>query len=429
MGQNKSLNKLLDKEVNRRQFLTYTGGVMISLVGVRAAMKAFGIDSKAEAAGVLTIPEGGTGQSTAESARSAAGLNIEHRVTFSDTNYTLQPTDRYVAQMGNLTSGRIVTLPAASTTAPGYEILITDESGSVSSSKTISILPNSADTIEGINSSTIKVPFGSRRLRSDGTNSWSIVGGRRHAAEIEATSTGELTGTKVSEQLAELDERAGSLRKLSDLRVAWEEYDDFTNLSTTTGQIGKLGWQLTASGGGIINYPAASEQISGGVARLGTGTTSASAYSVLNLGFRQFAGSPEFVFEWRAKLEALNNSTQKYSVVLGLGNFAIPAQTAGFWFSYISSDTSWHTTCRGSATNNIDTNILANTGWHNFRIISDGGSSVRFYIDDALVSTHISSFPTVQMCGPTMMVQKTLGTGTSRSILVDYFYGRVELAR
>lgn len=94
------------------------------------------------------------------------------RSTFSNANYTVLATDRYVAQVGTLSASRTATLPAASSVAAGYSIVIADESGTVTSPNTIVIARAGSDTINGATSYTITTPYASIRLTSDGSSKW-----------------------------------------------------------------------------------------------------------------------------------------------------------------------------------------------------------------------------------------------------------------
>jgi hypothetical protein len=101
------------------------------------------------------------------------------RTTFNNTDKTLSSTDVYLAQIGTMSSARIVYLPLASSVNPGYEIIIGDESGSVSSSFPIIISKSagSSDTIAGGNAINIMAPYGMRRLFSDGATKWTYDAG------------------------------------------------------------------------------------------------------------------------------------------------------------------------------------------------------------------------------------------------------------
>jgi hypothetical protein len=114
-------------------------------------------------------------------ARGPSGINIEHRVTFSNANYTVNATDRYVAQTGSLSAVRTVTLPAANAVAAGYEITIADESGSANNSNYITISRAGSDTIgnpEALSTTTsarLAQGYSTIKLRSDGTSRWIIM--------------------------------------------------------------------------------------------------------------------------------------------------------------------------------------------------------------------------------------------------------------
>ena len=70
-------------------------------------------------------------------ATARTNLGIIGRATFSNADYSTLTTDRYVAQTGSLTLPRTVTLPAASSVQAGWELIIADESGSVTTTNTL----------------------------------------------------------------------------------------------------------------------------------------------------------------------------------------------------------------------------------------------------------------------------------------------------
>lgn len=121
----------------------------------------------------VPITKGGTGQITAPLARGPSGLNIDERSTFSNATYTVLSTDRYVAQTGTLTGPQIVNLPAASSLNAGQRLIISDESGTVTTVNRLTITANGADLINGTATKTIKSAYGWIYLTSNGTNAWS----------------------------------------------------------------------------------------------------------------------------------------------------------------------------------------------------------------------------------------------------------------
>ena len=128
------------------------------------------LNAKEPTISILPISKGGTNASSAQSARSS--LNIDQRSSFSNINYTILSTDRSVAQVGVMTAPRTVTLPPANSVNPGQTLFIYDQSGTVSTTNTITIQRSGADTINGATSTVIRAPYGLARLISDGVGSW-----------------------------------------------------------------------------------------------------------------------------------------------------------------------------------------------------------------------------------------------------------------
>jgi len=124
-------------------------------------------------AGVLPLANGGTNQATALAARGPSGLNIDQRTAVSNADATIVATDRYVAQTGTMSAPRTFTLPLANSVNAGQPLYIIDESGTVTSTNTLSIARAGADTINNSASSiVIRSAYGRAVLYSDGTSKW-----------------------------------------------------------------------------------------------------------------------------------------------------------------------------------------------------------------------------------------------------------------
>lgn len=120
--------------------------------------------------GMLPILNGGTGATTAAGAR--VTLNIDERTTFSNANYVVLSTDRYVAQIGTMSAPRTVTLPLANSVNAGQQLIIIDESGTVDTTNTITLARSGSDTINGATSGTIRTAYGRAIMYSDGSSKW-----------------------------------------------------------------------------------------------------------------------------------------------------------------------------------------------------------------------------------------------------------------
>jgi len=100
---------------------------------------------------------------------------ISNITSVNNTAYTILTTDRFVAQTGTMSAARTFTLPAASSVKGGIEIVIADNSGTVTSTNKISVTRNGSDTIDGATSKDITAAYGILRLISDGSSKWKIV--------------------------------------------------------------------------------------------------------------------------------------------------------------------------------------------------------------------------------------------------------------
>jgi hypothetical protein len=97
----------------------------------------------------------------------------KNRLTVVDTAYTIATTqDAYVA-VTSITAARTITLPAATTA--GQILWIFDESGSVTSTNTITITRAGTDTIEGQTTNVISSAYGATCLESNGAGKWTIL--------------------------------------------------------------------------------------------------------------------------------------------------------------------------------------------------------------------------------------------------------------
>lgn len=115
------------------------------------------------------------------------------RTVVADANYSALATDREISYT-SITAARIVTLPAASAFPAGHSLLIVDESGAVSTTNTLSIVPAGSDTINGSTTNGALVTgYGYCRLISNGSNKWNQVGRRTNL--IAFTSSGTYNAT------------------------------------------------------------------------------------------------------------------------------------------------------------------------------------------------------------------------------------------
>lgn len=105
-----------------------------------------------------------------------AAMDIARKTTFSNADYTVLVTDKIVAQIGTMSAARTVTLPAASAYPAGEELVISDQSFTVTKEFKITISRAGSDTFnDGNTSIEITQKGGVVRLVSDGTSKWDIL--------------------------------------------------------------------------------------------------------------------------------------------------------------------------------------------------------------------------------------------------------------
>jgi hypothetical protein len=110
----------------------------------------------------------------ADKAAGRAALGIARRTAVSNTNYTILVTDKVVAQTGTMSAVRTFTLPTAALYPAGEELIIVDQSGTVTFANSITVARASSDTIDGETSMSITQKYGVLVLISDGTSKWKL---------------------------------------------------------------------------------------------------------------------------------------------------------------------------------------------------------------------------------------------------------------
>jgi hypothetical protein len=98
------------------------------------------------------------------------------RRAIADADAALLATDAIVA-MTSISATRNFALPSAASYPAGRELTIQDESGAVSSSGQIVVAAAGSDTIAGVASIALALPYAALRLRSNGVNGWFLACG------------------------------------------------------------------------------------------------------------------------------------------------------------------------------------------------------------------------------------------------------------
>lgn len=107
----------------------------------------------------------------------AVGTDQQHRRTWNggSGNHTVTAGDRAAIQTGTMSAPRTVTLPAAAAQGARNSLLVFDESGTVTTTNTITIDGNGTETINGALTLVLNQAYAFAVLVPDGTDSWTVV--------------------------------------------------------------------------------------------------------------------------------------------------------------------------------------------------------------------------------------------------------------
>ena len=127
------------------------------------------------------------------------------RTPVSDAAYSALTTDRMIAYTA-LSAARVVSLPPASAYPTGTRLLIVDETGNCSTTKTLTISPNGSDVIDGATSAIVNVAYGFIGVESNQSGEWTTVdqGFMPALANIAAAAHGANLQTGMLETLVTL---------------------------------------------------------------------------------------------------------------------------------------------------------------------------------------------------------------------------------
>jgi hypothetical protein len=96
------------------------------------------------------------------------------RTAVSDAAYTALVTDRLIAYTA-LTAARVVTLPASSAYPTGTRLIVIDETGNCSVTKTLMVNAAGSDTIDGAALAVVNQAYGFVGFESNGAGHWTII--------------------------------------------------------------------------------------------------------------------------------------------------------------------------------------------------------------------------------------------------------------
>jgi hypothetical protein len=252
--------------------------------------------------------------------------------------------------------------------------------------------------------------------------------GAHAASAISLEPSGDLVATDVRAALADLDARLAGLLQYSpdSLQDYAAIYDELFGASTTSGQVGSLGWSVVTADGGTLR--AATEPLPNtpGWYELQTGEAAATGLCGLHLDQVSLSGHPIFVWEARVVPRGVQDGGQASTWRVGVYDDPSGAEPAnGFYFEQPAGASLRCSTARAGVRADEDSGVTPTAGTaYRLRIASDGGGAAYFSVDDEIVATIAEDLPTAgpDGYGPAVTIVKTAGTGTSHALRVDYVY-------
>jgi hypothetical protein len=104
----------------------------------------------------------------------AAFVLSGQRVAVNDADHAVALSEGIVAYTA-ISAARVVSLLPAGNYAAGSQLVIVDESGSCSATKTITATASGTDEISGATTQAITTAYGSLRLMTDGVSKWTVI--------------------------------------------------------------------------------------------------------------------------------------------------------------------------------------------------------------------------------------------------------------
>jgi hypothetical protein len=243
---------------------------------------------------------------TTPAAVTATTLSLA-RHAVADAAYTVAAGISTVAYT-SITAARIVALPAASSFAAGQQVLIVDESGACSATKTITASRAGSDAINGATSAVIASAYGYLCLESNGSNAWTVVD-QNQVAMIGDSGSGGAAGyvpappsgsAAYNEVLGAggswVGPMAGFRNRIINGAMAIDQRGVSSSAASVTGYISGTTLTVTAVTSGVLvtGQALSATGMTAGtyITALGTGTGGTGTYTVNNSQTLFSSGSP-----------------------------------------------------------------------------------------------------------------------------------------
>lgn len=347
---------------------------------------------------------------------STAFLNskLNSLTNLSDSNYTILPTDKNVVTNTILTLPRVVTLPLANSVNAGYELIIADLIGTVTSINTLTISRANIDTINGSSTVVIGALFGMRRLISDGISKWTFDGGVMRISDYNFQNNKPITADVNGKLIT-------TTTDLVNRRNGYTLSDDFVTLLSNN-----IWTRSTILSGTGAAQPLLLDENHIGVFSFGSSVTTNSGYYLINYGSATTANLSKLIPNLQTdlifKLPVTVNSLATIRFGYTLGSTTSADAVSGVYFE-INGASLVGKTASSSVRSSTSTTILTADTWYHLRVTVVSTSLIKYDVylmDGTLFSTQTlnTNIPTVALNN--ILIATCSDVVASQLINVDY---------
>ena len=347
---------------------------------------------------------------------STAFLNskLNSLTNLSDSNYTILPTDKNVVTNTILTLPRVVTLPLANSVNAGYELIIADLIGTVTSINTLTISRANIDTINGSSTVVIGALFGMRRLISDGISKWTFDGGVMRISDYNFQNNKPITADVNGKLIT-------TTTDLVNRRNGYTLSDDFVTLLSNN-----IWTRSTILSGTGAAQPLLLDENHIGVFSFGSSVTTNSGYYLINYGSATTANLSKLIPNLQTdlifKLPVTINSLTTIRFGYTVGSITSADATNGAYFEIVGTSLVGKTASASVRSSTSATTLTADT-WYHLRVTVVSTSLIKYDVylmDGTLFSTQTlnTNIPTVALNN--ILIATCSDVVASQLINVDY---------
>jgi hypothetical protein len=260
-----------------------------------------------------------------------------------------------------------------------------------------------------------------------GANVGIYIGSLSHFFAIITPTYSSCTINEIIEVSADRSVALEEKERLLNPKMYSQVWDDFMSGSTTTLNIGQMGWALVTGSGGTCAL-IASEANHPGMIRLSTSATSGGNVLIILYGSATLGPIlPADYFDMQLICRINTNDTNAQFRFGMMNNPTSDPGADGIYFEKLYADTSWYGVTRSGASQTRTAALAAtSTAWVTLRLRRVNSTTVGFSINGGTEVTATATIPTVTLIPVTQVKNNTTA---DKTLDLDYFDSLMRLSR